>query len=165
MAETKEVVFAPADIFESANVRIDKMFWLPGAFGAGSSPDDFGEFLDEIDQIPADRIHSAMPWLKDALEAADDECLEGQELAEEIGGLMLRKKLGGFLLRVAVPVTSNHRPDGRGYTFSWGHYTTDWLYVPSLAEIAPACAAAAAEQLAEDKAVEAAKLVGNTDGR
>lgn len=150
-----------AELFNDANVRIEKMFWLPAALGCGTPSEDFCEFIEEASDGMAPLVLKSLPELGRAIECAADEGYSDRETAEESGGILLRNGRHGFLLNVSTPVTSNHRSSG--YTFSWGHTYNAWLYAATFEDIAPTCAAWAAECLADDKSAALSRATGGVD--
>lgn len=140
---------APEEVFDSENVRIEKMFWLPGALGCGTPSDEFCEFIEEASDDMAPLVLKSLPELGRAIEGAAAEGYSDRETAEEVAGILLRNRRRGFLLYVSTPVTINHKPGS--YTFSWGYTHNAWLYADAIEDVAPTCAAWAAESLAGDK--------------
>lgn len=130
-----------ADLHESI-ARIEKVFWLPGIIYNDPS-DAFVDFLEECNSI------EGLPEIASAHRLAEEEGMSDRDAAEEALGQMARRNRDGFIISVAVPITSHHTPGS--YQFSWGHYTVKWMYARTPAEMASKARAFEAERLARDR--------------
>lgn len=136
---------ALAEKLRNANVRLEKLFWVPGICAA--QPDDFEEFVQD-DLADSDVINS-LPFLKGFMETIPE--FSGEDITSE---LSFRKK-NGFIFQAATPRPSNIRKDG-SYSFSWGNYYTKWMYAESLEEVAEISEKWARDIIATAKAKAAA---------
>ncbi len=111
------------EVFErfcEETARIERMFILAGALADGL-PDDVAEFLRDEDWQTLEGCFGEIPQrVKDDVEAHDDEALP--QWLQEAGKL-------GFVVQMATPVMT---PRGNGASYSWGHYTTKWVYGETL---------------------------------
>ena len=128
-------------LFE-ADVRVERMFWLPSIAGPEEPPDEFvSEFCENLPENPAHQLYDELPQLKQfAAEGAS-----GADVAEA-----LRFVGGGFLVQGASPVRRYDR-DGASWSSGWGHYRTCWLYAADEAGIVKRLVEWAAENNAADR--------------
>lgn len=70
---------------------------------------------------------------------------------DDLEELLYAKKLDGFLACFAKPVAKPFGDNG-GYSSSWGHYRTQWLYADSISELSQKAITWAAKVFAEDMA-------------
>lgn len=70
---------------------------------------------------------------------------------DDLEELLYAKKLDGFLACFAKPVAKPFGDNG-GYSSSWGHYRTQWLYADSIPELAQKAIKWAAEVFEKDMA-------------
>ena len=150
---------AQVEEFFEANVRIEKLFWLPGVLGCQAPPDDFIEALDEIRE--SGLILDAIPQLRSVFSLADDEGLDCSDLPEEVAAVLMHHQHCGFIFEAATPVTSNHRSGG-GYTMSWGHYYTVWMYAETADDITRLSTEWAAASVMKDRQREAQESNAST---
>lgn len=88
---------------------------------------------------------SAMMWpadafssdIKDTIESDFEEILEVLNIREsidpdashdDINEVLIEKNIGGWLVQFATPVPNFDNGISKGYSFSWGMYTTWWMY-------------------------------------
>lgn len=142
------------ELSESA-VRIDHLIWLPSLVtldGHASVP-AFDEFVDEA--LDGYVEIEALPEIEATLELAEQEDMDATEFAEELLSRLAFNRRNGFLAKIGTPYTYNHR-DG-GFTFTWGHYRTIWIYAKSLDNLTDQAVAWAKVQHEADRAKEAGK--------
>lgn len=122
-----------ADEFFDENIRIEKIIWLAGNMDEPS--DDLCEFLEfaEKDEL------AALFGIKITKEMQD---------RSELLSALARACKCGFLVEVATPVPRDFHGDS-GFSFSWGHLTTHWIYTEALdADFASICIAWKETQIA-----------------
>lgn len=86
------------------------------------------DFLDSVTHATATPHPSVVPLLDYLLQEGDseDEILCAlNEMASQ------RPDLMGICLQVATPV---RKKNGDGMVWSWGHYTTEWVFAPTYDE-------------------------------
>lgn len=107
-------------------VRMEKMIFLAGALAAGDSlPDDVRDFFDDEDPETIEKCFGEVPdWVE--LDARPQD--RDESIYEWLSG---ENKLG-FLVKFATPVMKPTGHSSRSY--SWGRYTTTWVYAQSVDE-------------------------------
>ena len=113
---------------EQANVRIEKLIWLPGAVAAMTIPEDLKDaIVDDLYDGDNAQVISKIPSLEPFL-TCDDEP-EDDYLLEAL------YPVSGFMAQLARPVPTSFSGDGEGYSFSWGYYSTKWVHADDLEEL------------------------------
>lgn len=114
--------------------RVEQLFWMK-ALGH-TPPNSFDEFVE--DDLPdAQKLFSRLPFLH-GCDTPDDVIAE----------MRINGKIGFFAL-LAAPVPSSFLKDTGGFSYSWGHYRTEWVYADSLDEIGPLLRAFEEEVISE----------------
>lgn len=110
-------------LFE-ATARIEQVIWIAGALAAGDDmAEDLQEFFQFEDDKTIERCFGPIPDYVDFDAHGFDEAIS--EWMSAIGEF-------GFLVKFATPVM---KPSGRGSrSFSWGYYSTQWIYAETLDE-------------------------------
>ena len=108
--------------------RIERVIWLPGAtVDADALSPDFEEFVEN--DMPEDESADLGQQLPEMMTfILSDDTAEPWEVAEALQCQV------GFLVQAATPVL-NYYKDG-GFTYSWGHYHTAWIYCDTADQIA-----------------------------
>jgi hypothetical protein len=70
----------------------------------------------------ATEVIKALPWITDVQGGA------GEDICAELAF----KRINGFFVQLAVPIPRDFHKDGKSYSFSWGHYRTEWFFFPTL---------------------------------
>ncbi|HRY03855.1 MAG TPA: hypothetical protein P5256_12045, partial [Beijerinckiaceae bacterium] len=115
-----------------ANVRVERIIWIPG-IGADALSDDFKDFCESA--LDSDRLHrtlNALPAVKKWNACAEhdpDAVAEG--LAEDLASA----RSAGFFIQGATPMRNYTSKNAQSYTFSWGAYHTCWLYAATVTAI------------------------------
>jgi hypothetical protein len=145
-----------AEELDNATVRIDHLIWLPGLVTTDTHLDvpSFEEFIEEVFDYESVEIEN-LPELKTTLELAAEENLNRSDFAEELASRFAFNRRNGFLAKIATPVTSNHKD--RGYTFSWGHYRTNWIYAETIDDLTNQAVAWAEAEHEKDRVAETEK--------
>ena len=131
-----------------ASVRVEEIIWIPGAVVQHDArPEAFDDFCESV--LSDDRwrdlsLFKALPELTFFAENEEDPDLEW--VAESLR----TADRSGFLVHAATPVMAYDK-SGRGASFSWGHYYTEWLYADTADGIAPLIAAWAEEKHEADR--------------
>jgi len=102
-----------------ASARFEQVIFLPGALAAGDAmSDDLTEFFDYEDIETIESSLGKIPsWVN--LDDTNDIC-----------NWLSTYELLGFLVKFATPVMS---PSGNGSrSFSWGYYSTKWIYAETI---------------------------------
>lgn len=137
--------------FDETIARIETIIWMPGVIFASAMTDALQDFIDDTS---TDTMHESLPpAFRKTWDNADRNDFDDDERIDVLLSACARERVHGLLFKVAVPVTSNHRDDG--YTFSWGHYVTRWIYAESIEAMASMAMQFADQQLARDKAKSA----------
>lgn len=112
------------DQLEQATARIDAMVCLAGMLCDGNAlSDPLTELLEERDDALKRCFPDMPPWLLEVVESDDPLEEAFGEWATEAGKL-------GFALKFATPVM---KPVGKDCsTYSWGRYSTTWVYGDTL---------------------------------
>lgn len=160
MTDRTDVVTDIYEALNDANVRIEKLFWLPGVAACSSPPQDFIDSCDEIDARDVKEINLR------ALSNAYAEIVRNvdDDLAECFVDHLIVDRTAGFLVQLATPISFNLNTHG-GYSFSWGYYTTAWRYVPRLDSIVTVAADWARERHDADQKREASRTTPVSDGK
>jgi len=110
-------------LFE-ATARIEQVIWIAGALAAGDDmAEELREFFEYEDNETIERCFGPIPDYVDLEAHGFDEAIS--EWIQAIGEF-------GFLVKFATPVM---KPSGRGCRlFSWGYYSTKWVYAKTLDE-------------------------------
>lgn len=123
-------------MFDST-ARVEMMWWLPGI--ACQPPQEFKDFIEN--DLPDEKeLLKQLPWIKKFLDQKD-----WQLRAEEWPAEFHRKGCDGYLVQLATPIPKGFSEDGRSWSYSWGHYQTQWFYFDTLDELVQR-----AEQFAKD---------------
>ncbi len=132
-----------------ANVRVERIIWIPG-IGADALSDDFKDFCESA--LDSDRLHrtlNALPAVKKWNACAEhdpDAVAEG--LAEDLASA----RSAGFFIQGATPMRNYTSKNAQSYTFSWGAYHTCWLYAATVTAIKDVLLTWAADMAAKDHA-------------
>lgn len=141
--------------WSGCNARIETLILIPAAIGQGEDcypdafKDDFCENLPEREDAP---LYVQLPSLKKF--SSGEDWPEPEEVAEAL----YFGRATGFLIQAAQPVVTNFYADG-SFSYSWGHYHTEWLYAATAEDIAPVVEAWSEQTLAEDRAEHGSKAV------
>ncbi len=108
--------------FYDEAARIEEMVLLAGVLADESLPDTVRDFFEDEEFETIEECFGKLPeHVKEDLEAGDKEALPAW--------LMDSGKYG-FLLKVATPIMT---PTGKNSaSYSWGYYTTKWVYGDTL---------------------------------
>ncbi|PHS64371.1 MAG: hypothetical protein COB09_08330 [Thalassobium sp.] len=114
--------------FFDNSIRAELIVNIPSMLSDEDSPPDIiaDNVYDDLD-----RTCAAMGIKPPSIHDIDD-------LGFWFSDLARRKGFNGFLVQFATPIPTNIRQDG-GFSFSWGYYTTQWIYGDTYEE---ACAKA-----------------------
>lgn len=135
-------------LFE-ASVRFDHVIYLAGALSQGDSlPPGLSDFLIEEDGTT---IGEALPGLPQSFLTEDDDTCR-----EFVAEWLIDNGRLGFMVQAATPVMTRMSPTSRH--FSWGYYSTQWLYGDTMEEVVSKAVDWARERRdAEDAKAEEAK--------
>lgn len=130
--------------FYEATARIEKQFFLAGVLANDELPDDFEDFLCDEDWDVLEACFGHIPQrVKDEAEDNHDAALPDW--------LRESRKLG-IVLQMATPVMI---PKGNGTSYSWGYYTTKWVYGETMAKALEAGFAWVKKQREKERAAAA----------
>jgi hypothetical protein len=108
--------------------------------------------------------HAALPDLDEDVSIVEFLAAFGIQAAfvtmetDEFVEYVIDKNLTGLLVNVATPVREYFEgEDSNSYSFSWGHYSTEWLYGEDLAALLPKIEAWIKERSEEDRRKSARK--------
>lgn len=133
------------DKLEQANVRIEKLVWLPGAVAAMTIPEDLRDaIVDDLFGGDNAQVLSKIPGLRAHL--------LGEDEPEEDYLLEALYPVSGFMAMLATPVPTSFSNDGDGYCFSWGYYSTKWVHADDLDELTDLAETFGAEVVARARA-------------
>lgn len=108
-----------------ATARIDRVIYLAGALAAMDAfPDDLKDFFDEEDTETIEKALGPLPEWFEPEESASVQAEFIFEWLRDAGKL-------GFLVQFATPVMTPH---GSSRSFSWGYYSTRWVYADTMDE-------------------------------
>lgn len=115
-------------IFEKLNdvtSRVEKMIFLAGAMAATDVfSDDLNEFFEEEEKTIEECLGEIPDWV--------DLDERGYARSENIFEWLTNARKFGFLVQFATPVM---KPTGESSrTFSWGYYSTKWIYADTIDE-------------------------------
>lgn len=108
--------------FYEETVRIDRIILVGAAMTDGAFSDDLNEFLDDEDEKTIVECFGEIP------EYVDIEG-HGYERNDSVSEWLYDAKKTGFLIQIATPVMEKH---GSSRSFSWGYYSTKWVYAETL---------------------------------
>ena len=112
---------------EQANVRIEKLIWVPGAVAAMSVPDNLKELItSDLYGVNVDQIVEKVPALKPLI-SGDDE--PDEDLILEV-----LYPVAGYLAQMARPIPTDFFGE-HSHASSWGYYQTKWVYVDDMDEL------------------------------
>lgn len=100
-------------------VRIERIILLAGAITDGAFSDDLNSFFDDEDE------EAIVECLGEIPEYVDIEG-HGYSRSDSICEWLYTAKKFGFLVQFATPVMEVTDVNSR--TFSWGYYSTKWVY-------------------------------------
>lgn len=108
-----------------ATCRIEHLIWIPGAVAnVEALPNVFEEqFFECLPDNPNQILIQQLPVLKPFTNGRADV----YELAEAL------VEVEGFLIQASTPVKDFH--DRNSFVYSWGRYTTEWLYAEDFQSI------------------------------
>jgi len=113
---------------EQADVRVDKMIWLPGAISATGGKHD-----DLIDMICDDLYdNEAVPEITEKLPSAERLFSEDKPEWDDVVECFIG--VDGFFVQMSTPVPRQFYDDG-SYTSSWGYCQLKYAYAETLDEI------------------------------
>ncbi len=130
-----------------ASARIERVIFIAGAIAAGGvHSDDLDEFFDEEDEVDIEAVFGPIPeWI--------DIDSGGYQRADDIFEWLRDTGKLGFLVNFATPVMEKSGENSR--SFSWGYYSTKWIYAESMEEaVDKGLAWVAARRIEEDKKFE-----------
>lgn len=133
---------APASKMFDADVRVEAMIYLAGAFACESVSAEIRSFCEDLYDHPA--LIKALPVFEPFFSTEADI----EDLIDQCSWQIQR--VPGFVVQAATPYRrywSEH-----GFSSGWGHYYTEWLYCPTEAAIAETCVAWAEARHAHDRA-------------
>lgn len=113
---------------EQADVRIEKMIWIPGATSAsGGQHDDLFDMIcdDLYDSKDVPEITARLPSIEGLL---SQDKPDWDEVVECFIGV------DGFFVSMSTPVPTKFYDDG-GYSSSWGYCQLKYAYAETLDEI------------------------------
>ncbi|MCP3923015.1 MAG: hypothetical protein GY714_10555 [Desulfobacterales bacterium] len=110
-------------------MRIDEIIHLVGAAGAHQASGQLLDFFTDHTEEEITSIFGEKPRMIDSIEEDGDkyEDLAGYEINDIITEFINDQKQG-FLVHFATPVFN----DG---SYSWGRYTTQWIYADTYEEV------------------------------
>ncbi len=124
-----------------ATARVDRVIYLAGALAAMDVfPDNLKDFFDEEIEIIEKALGPLPEWF-DLAESASEQAEFIFEWLRDAGKL-------GFLVQFATPVMTPH---GSSRSFSWGYYSTRWVYAGTMDEAIAKGLEWCEERRAEDK--------------
>ena len=137
--------------FFDESIRIERVIFLAGALGDGALSDDLHDFFDEEVETIERALGRVPDWID--LDGSSRRIADGVfEWLTDAGKL-------GFLVQFATPVMEKTGEKSR--TYSWGYYSTYWVYGDSFDEaIALGVAWVGERRLAEDKKFAALQKKG-----
>ncbi len=101
-----------------AGVRVEQMWWVGGI--CTYPPHEFDEWIE--DELPdATEILKEFPWMAEPNGIGEDICAE-----------LAIRRINGFFVQLATPIPKDFHKDGNGFSFSWGHYRTEWFFFCTL---------------------------------
>lgn len=106
--------------FYDENARIEELVLLAGAIGDWHLLDAVENFFEEDFKDIESCLGELPEYVKDDIESNEHDSL--------VEWLIDNGKLG-FLLKMATPIMEQC---GNGASFSWGYYTTKWVYGDTL---------------------------------
>lgn len=106
------------------SARIDRTILIAGSMTDGAFSDDFNEFLDDEDESTIEECLGEIP---------DGVDIEGHGYSrnDSVCEWLTDKEKLGFLVKFATPVMEFNLKTGHR-TFSWGYYSTKWIYAETL---------------------------------
>jgi hypothetical protein len=118
--ETHETLF-------DNTIRFERVIYMAGALAqAYSLPDDLRDFFgDEDDKT----IRECFPGFPQILTGDEDDDVHIEFAAE----WLIDNYRMGYLVQVATPVMKHHKKSGASY--SWGYYSTQWVYGHTMSEV------------------------------
>jgi hypothetical protein len=115
------------DRLEQANVRIEKLIWIPGAVAAMSVPEALKELItDELYNGDNAQIIAKLPRLAGIL-SSDDE--PDEDWINEV-----LYPASGFFAQMSRPIPTDFLSE-TSHGFSWGYYQTKWIHVDDMEEL------------------------------
>lgn len=106
-------------------VRIERIVLIAGAMTDGAFSDDLNEFLDDEDESTIEECLGRIPdWV--------DIESHGYSRNDSVSEWLSDEKKLGFLVKFATPVMEKTGVGSR--SFSWGYYSTKWIYAETLDE-------------------------------
>lgn len=106
--------------------RVERVIFLAGALGAGDSfPDDLEEFFEDEDEKDIEKCLGKIPDYVDFESGR-------YQLADTVFEWLRDAGKLGYLVQFATPVMTP--TDAYSRTYSWGHYSTTWVYGESIEE-------------------------------
>lgn len=124
------------------NIRTEVVLHL----GTMCLHDAFPDAAKEAFEDDADEVREALAWPGKLPEDFD---------AEEIADLLRRAKKQGFLVKFATPAPVDFTETG--HSFSWGYYSTKWIYAEDFEEACRGALAWAEKYVADRRAAALAK--------
>jgi hypothetical protein len=112
-------------LFQAESIRIEKIIHIPLAFSDSfAAADDLKQLLgfDDPEDWPAE--------LSAALKGCDHDDVEG--MLE----VLMDANFRGFLVHLNAARRTYHGGPNDGHSFSWGSYSTQWFFVPSIEALA-----------------------------
>ena len=139
--------------WEQCNARIEHLILVPAAISQGeyALPDVFAEeFCDNLPERDDAPLYKQLPPLA---QFRDGEEWPGTWMVVEALEMAQCK---GFLIQAAQPVVRDFSKDGNGFSYSWGHYHTEWLYAETADQIPVVVAEWSDATLSSDRALSKA---------
>lgn len=136
-----------------ATLRVERTIYLAGALSDSSLPDDLNDFLDDEDVV-AECLGDIPDWVDLAARPVD----RGDWVCE---WLMSAGRFG-YLVQFATPVMTPHSATSR--SFSWGYYSTKWVYAETMEEAIDKGLAWAEERRAKEDSKAGLALAGPGTG-
>jgi len=128
------------EIFSEETIRVEKMFLLATALTSYTMPSDLQDFFsDEGFEVIEGCFGPIDGWAREAMDSNDREGTV--EWLIETGKL-------GFLIEAATPIM---KWNGSSASYSWGYYTSRWVYGDTLREAHEKVFAFAKEQREKEK--------------
>lgn len=132
-----------SDRLEQADVRVDKVIWIPGAVSVMGKHEDLYDLIcdDLYESKDAPEIVSKIPAIERLL---GKDRPEWDEILEALYGV------DGFFVQLSRPIPTAFFSD-TGYSSSWGYCQLKWAYVETIEEVADIADVFSTEVIARSK--------------
>ncbi len=114
----------PHERCEEAELRVDHIIWLPGCgTGAGEMSAATELILSDLDRVLVE-MPALQRWITDrGLDVSDDE-----QVMDGLSDWIRAQGITGWLVQVATPAMTLSGDQMQWRTYSWSHYSTNWIY-------------------------------------